>query len=152
MAGIVPWHGDLRRGKDILSRPIIGHTPRKLPAGAAISRIIAVLPGSLPSASFNNIPYIRRLVKGFLCFLKVFRFCRFRTGCAGASGRCRADSPAAGQAGMNRGLRPRTPGHFSGGYAPPSPRVLFARAKSTQKHAKTKVLESFVQSDFIILR
>ena len=32
MAGTCPWHGDLRRGKDILSRPIIGHTPRKLPA------------------------------------------------------------------------------------------------------------------------
>ena len=29
--------------KDILSRPIIGHTPRKLPALTAISRIIAVL-------------------------------------------------------------------------------------------------------------
>ena len=106
MAGIVPWHGDLRRGKDILSRPIIGHTPRKLPAGAAISRIIAVLPGSLPSASFNNISYIRRLVKGFLCFSKVFRFCRFRTGCAGASGRCRADSPFAGRAGRNHGAYP----------------------------------------------
>ena len=62
------------------------------------------------------------------------RGCRFRTGGAGASGRCRADSPVAGRAGTNRGLcapgppltgptrtpglpsagptRPRTPGYF----------------------------------------
>ena len=42
--------------KDILSRPIIGHTPRKLPALAAISRIIAVLAlgttHGFPCASF----------------------------------------------------------------------------------------------------
>ena len=31
-AGTCPWRVDLRREKDILSRPIIGHTPRKLPA------------------------------------------------------------------------------------------------------------------------
>ena len=43
------------------------------------------------------------------------------------------------------GLPSPDPGFF-GGYAPPHPRVLFARAKSTQKHAKTKVLESVVQS------
>jgi hypothetical protein len=41
-AGIAPWRGDLRRKKSTLSRPIIGHTPRKLPPFGAISRIIAV--------------------------------------------------------------------------------------------------------------
>ena len=41
------------------------------------------------------------------------------------------------------GLPEEVPG-FYGGSAPPNPRVLFARAKSTQKHAKTKVMEPFV--------
>ena len=55
--------------KDILSRPIIGHTPRKLPALAAISRIIAVLaraayPGT-PAASLIIILDVSQNVKYF---------------------------------------------------------------------------------------
>ena len=30
-AGITLWHGDLRSAQGLLSRPIIGHTPQKLP-------------------------------------------------------------------------------------------------------------------------
>ena len=64
--------------------------------------------------------------------------------------------PARPQASVFTGAtRPRTPGFFLGlpgpypgvyrrGLPGPGPRVLFARAKSTQKHAKTKVLEPFV--------
>ena len=51
-----------------------------------------------------------------------------------------------------RGAYPAPNPDFYGGYAPPHPRALFARAKSTQKHAKTKVLEPFVQSVTIKLR
>ena len=67
--------------KDILSRPIIGHTPRKLPALAAISRIIAVLAlgttHGFPCASFiiildnpENVKYFFSLFyKNFSLFL-----------------------------------------------------------------------------------
>ena len=45
------------REKDILSRPIIGHTPRKLPASAAISRIIAVHAGAMPWQFLHKLTY-----------------------------------------------------------------------------------------------
>ena len=53
------------------------------------------------------------------------------------------DSPVAGRAGTNQGLPGPKP-RFCGACQAPDPGVLFARAKSTQKHAKTKVLEPFV--------
>ena len=43
--------------------------------------------------------------------------------------------PAAGRAGTNRGLTSPRPRRFSTGAPPPDPGVLFARVKSTQKHA-----------------
>ena len=57
----------------------------------------------------------------------------------------RADSPIAGWAGTQRGLRPRTPVLIDGGYAPPDlgayqwglpspkPRVTFGRPKVTKR-------------------
>ena len=85
-AGTCPWHSDLRCGKDFLSRPIIGHTPRKLPAQAAISRIIAVPGGgflchcmAVPAqASLVYLTSLELSSRISLFFIKFFRlFCGF---------------------------------------------------------------------------
>ena len=58
--------GDIRRVQHSLSRPIVGHTPRKLPAFAAISRIIADCVRSDAPLSYNTQPCVSRV------FLKIF--------------------------------------------------------------------------------
>ena len=62
--------GFLRTGRytpctDSLSRPIVGHTPRKLPPFGAISRIIAVCVLSDAPLSYNTRPCVSR---GFFKF------------------------------------------------------------------------------------
>ena len=72
-AGIAPWHSDLRYEKSILSRPIIGHTPRKLPRFASNlphHRSAARVPGhGTSNASLIIIQDTMRFVK---CFFGIF--------------------------------------------------------------------------------
>ena len=67
--------------KDLLSRPIIGHTPRKLPARAAISRIIALIGRAntgKPIHALRKLNYCTRLHRscqeGFSLFYSFFYF------------------------------------------------------------------------------
>ena len=67
--------------QDFLSRPIIGHTPRKLPALAAISRIIALIGRAntgKPIHALRKLNYCTRLHRscqeGFSLFYSFFLF------------------------------------------------------------------------------
>ena len=77
MAGIAPWHGDLRRGKDILSRPIIGHTPRKLPAGPQSPASSQCSPGLCPARALIIYRISGGLSRVFCVFQKFFAFAGF---------------------------------------------------------------------------
>ena len=52
--------GDIRRVQHSLSRPIVGHTPRKLPPFGAISRIIADCALADAPLSYNTRPCVSR--------------------------------------------------------------------------------------------
>ncbi len=91
--------GDLRNIQIPLSRPIIGHTPRKLPPCGAISRFIAVsrwayfsrADFSILKEMFPNVKRIFSLFyekfQNFLGVLPISRRNRFRPGYRGSSGR-----------------------------------------------------------------
>ena len=65
------WRSDLRSVRISLSRPIIGHTPRKLPPVGAISRFIADQRGKIrPSRADlliikENPPIVKRIFSVF---------------------------------------------------------------------------------------
>jgi hypothetical protein len=68
------WRGDIRNVQIYLSRPIIGHTPRKLPRFRAISRFIAVSARSFSRADSliikENPLDVKRI---FSVFYKIFK-------------------------------------------------------------------------------
>jgi hypothetical protein len=64
-AGRFALRGDIRRGKFLLSRPMTGHTLRKLPCLHAISRFIAVRTQASPAARSHIILHTRQNVKNF---------------------------------------------------------------------------------------
>ena len=71
------WRGDLRDVPDLLSRPMIGHTPRKLPPLGAISRFIAVLRAgqAFPHSHYiikEIIPDVKRNFSVFYKISKIF--------------------------------------------------------------------------------
>ena len=76
------------RRTELLSRPIIGHTPRKLPRLRAISRFIAVLCAGLapPHSPFiikENVPDVKRIFSVFYKIPKIFLATKNTNVCGG---------------------------------------------------------------------
>ena len=74
---ILSWRSDLRDVQILLSRPMIGHTPRKLPPLGAISRFIAVLRAGSPLSHSlyiikENPLDVKRIFSVFHEILKIF--------------------------------------------------------------------------------